>query len=357
MVDVECGLPLQEGGRSATQGLLWESVLRRSLKSGDPERVIAAIGLAEEGGACTEVLAFARIELRRLHQASLESATRSAEVAIQEEAEQQIILSCAAKLVSGIECVEEARAAAENLSAVAKGAECDSRDVEPTRILHQARMALQLLALFAWQRVAVSALECSSESLEGAVCVLEQALQVAARDDADVASDLAVKLQEARRQLRRTREALSPEPDDGCVQIEVAGSRPGTPCRPRTPTQVISPAAARLPAPMSMILDPDEEMGCGGRLGVVARRLSPARRTASPGRVAPMMVGRSSYGNDEAIMEGGLSVHVAASILPKMSTASTTSKGGASYRRRSPLSRKGTAATGSNTSRDECALQ
>lgn len=63
-----------EGGASTTQGVLWESVLRRSLESGDAERLAAAIGLAESGGAGTEAVALARGRLQRLVEVALEAA-------------------------------------------------------------------------------------------------------------------------------------------------------------------------------------------------------------------------------------------------------------------------------------------
>lgn len=50
---------------------MWESVLRRSLQSGDQDRLEAAISLAESGGAGEEVLAAAREKLRSIATASL----------------------------------------------------------------------------------------------------------------------------------------------------------------------------------------------------------------------------------------------------------------------------------------------
>lgn len=56
------------------RGALWETVLDRSLRSGDTDRVSAAIDLADAGGASHEVLASARRQLAQLADLSLAKA-------------------------------------------------------------------------------------------------------------------------------------------------------------------------------------------------------------------------------------------------------------------------------------------
>lgn len=56
------------------RGALWETVLTRSLQSGDAERVAAAIDLAEAGGAGLDFLASARRQLAQLADLSLAQA-------------------------------------------------------------------------------------------------------------------------------------------------------------------------------------------------------------------------------------------------------------------------------------------
>jgi len=66
---------------AASRGDVWESVIRRSLQSGNPERLAAAIDLAEDGGASEEVLTDARRELARLADAGLAAAVASSSAA------------------------------------------------------------------------------------------------------------------------------------------------------------------------------------------------------------------------------------------------------------------------------------
>jgi len=68
-------------GPSATRSLLWESVLRRSLLSGDADRLEAAISLAETGGASREVLTDARKKLCSIVLASLTRARQASDAA------------------------------------------------------------------------------------------------------------------------------------------------------------------------------------------------------------------------------------------------------------------------------------
>jgi len=58
------------GLESTTTGL-WESVLRRSMQSGDVQRIQAALDLARSGGVCSHALSEAREELHRLAKAEL----------------------------------------------------------------------------------------------------------------------------------------------------------------------------------------------------------------------------------------------------------------------------------------------
>lgn len=66
---------------AASRGDVWESVIRRSLQSGNPERLAAAIDLAEDGGASEEVLTDARRELARLADVGLAAAVASSSAA------------------------------------------------------------------------------------------------------------------------------------------------------------------------------------------------------------------------------------------------------------------------------------
>jgi len=59
---------------------MWESVLASSLRGGDVGRIVAAIGLAEHGGASAERLASARGELRRLADQLLQDAILTGEL-------------------------------------------------------------------------------------------------------------------------------------------------------------------------------------------------------------------------------------------------------------------------------------
>mmetsp|Transcript_1070 Transcript_1070/g.2595 ORF Transcript_1070/g.2595 Transcript_1070/m.2595 type:complete len:252 (+) Transcript_1070:65-820(+) len=72
---------LMMDGPPLARSTLWESVLKRSLQSGDFERVEAAISLAENGGACPEVLVGARRELCRLAEVALVAATQGGDSA------------------------------------------------------------------------------------------------------------------------------------------------------------------------------------------------------------------------------------------------------------------------------------
>jgi len=65
MDDLASGSP--QPGRSS----IWESVLQRSLESGDSDRIAAALQLAEQGGADGQVLATARRRLRSLEEDAL----------------------------------------------------------------------------------------------------------------------------------------------------------------------------------------------------------------------------------------------------------------------------------------------
>merc|ERR1719482_1328752 len=60
-----------------SRGSLWDSVLQKSLETGDVDRISAAIGLAEDGGASSEMLDKARGEFKRIAEVALREALHS----------------------------------------------------------------------------------------------------------------------------------------------------------------------------------------------------------------------------------------------------------------------------------------
>mmetsp|Transcript_3641 Transcript_3641/g.11682 ORF Transcript_3641/g.11682 Transcript_3641/m.11682 type:complete len:272 (-) Transcript_3641:47-862(-) len=160
-------------GPPAARSLLWESVLKRSLLSGDVDRLEAAISLAERGGANKDVLDDARRQLCILATASLAHARQGGDATV---------------LSAAIDRAEELRGEASEL--------------------REARQELRRLA-----RTRLQSAVSSRDEAE-----LEAALRLAAAAREPNAGLIA----SAQRLLRELREPVAPpRPSEHCV-LEVA---------------------------------------------------------------------------------------------------------------------------------------
>lgn len=298
----------------STKGLLWESVLRKSIRGGDPERVVAAIGLAESGGAGHEVLNEARGQLLELLEAEL-----------------------GAKLGK----IDEALAAAKH------GSFAEDANVpfhEEDRLKYEASLRQHesdISSAVEHVEEAVAAARC--QSLFSEACTLAQGLHRAYAMLATLA-----KVRESDDSQRVQHRQSRAEPLEAS-SIDVIIEQPGTeqPVRNRSQKRADADDACD-DAHLSIAVTPADECGinlstiigvgmAAGEMGTGVpitgplaslRRGSPARRhqspdpnkmqngrRQSPGRISPMMVGRSLVpGND--ILEAGLATKKSGASFP-----------------------------------------
>lgn len=126
--DEDLAEDLDLNGNSAlhSRGSLWDSVLERSLEIGDVDRISAAIGLAEDGGASYEMLERARSEWRRIAEAALFEALRASSASQIEVARLTQALEQAVEAGACPETVLQARAHLRELKAAIRPSRCIS---------------------------------------------------------------------------------------------------------------------------------------------------------------------------------------------------------------------------------------
>eukprot|EP00929_Paragymnodinium_shiwhaense_P108785 TRINITY_DN75119_c0_g1_i1.p1 TRINITY_DN75119_c0_g1~~TRINITY_DN75119_c0_g1_i1.p1 ORF type:complete len:330 (+),score=72.12 TRINITY_DN75119_c0_g1_i1:130-1119(+) len=300
-------------GMSSSRGLLWESVLRKSLRSEDPERLVAAIGLAESGGAGDEVLHEAREKLLDLLAATL-----------------------AAKLREGEEVVAAAQNSADVMEQDIAASGAAPEDVVQGWLQHEAMLRQQETQL-------LEAMERSEEAAQHAVChsvtassdssgafatQLSAAREAIARY-AQVRSKLELRQLHRKRALQREAQQAAqeanefPSPDVVAIKRRSTSSDSEAECHVSVPIAPPPPAEDNARFPLTTMIGrvgmAAGEIGTGvpiaGSLASL-RRGSPGRRQSpdpkrsigrqSPGRLSPIMVGRSVLHAGDTL-EAGLS--------------------------------------------------
>mmetsp|Transcript_14731 Transcript_14731/g.27526 ORF Transcript_14731/g.27526 Transcript_14731/m.27526 type:complete len:328 (+) Transcript_14731:21-1004(+) len=261
-------------GPPASRGSLWEAVLERSLRSGDVDRITAAMGLAQDGGASSDMLTRARAERRRLAEEQLVSAMHSRSDGQPSGAECTLGETCdSAALAEAIKRAVEAGATAE--------------------LLHEAQMDLQKLsrgklaaALAAARATAAAAAAADSETAAPLAAAGLVDLQAALRSTQGIP---AAQLNEAKRLLRTLREIASPP----AIQPEVVVVTKQSPSPPRSEPR----GSTALP-----------QVGLQAVLRKRSTSPSHRQRGSSPGRVSPEVLGRSVSTESPSVsaLEAGL---------------------------------------------------
>mmetsp|Transcript_72400 Transcript_72400/g.132537 ORF Transcript_72400/g.132537 Transcript_72400/m.132537 type:complete len:328 (-) Transcript_72400:70-1053(-) len=261
-------------GPPASRGSLWEAVLERSLRSGDVDRITAAMGLAQDGGASSDMLTRARAERRRLAEEQLVSAMHSRSDGQPSGAECTLGETCdSAALAEAIKRAVEAGATAE--------------------LLHEAQMDLQKLsrgklaaALAAARATAAAAAAADSETAAPLAAAGLVDLQAALRSTQGIP---AAQLNEAKRLLRMLREIASPP----AIQPEVVVVTKQSPSPPRSEPR----GSTALP-----------QVGLQAVLRKRSTSPSHRQRGSSPGRVSPEVLGRSVSTESPSVsaLEAGL---------------------------------------------------
>eukprot|EP00931_Biecheleriopsis_adriatica_P066677 TRINITY_DN40975_c0_g1_i1.p1 TRINITY_DN40975_c0_g1~~TRINITY_DN40975_c0_g1_i1.p1 ORF type:complete len:288 (+),score=87.84 TRINITY_DN40975_c0_g1_i1:60-923(+) len=137
----------------------WESVLQRSLESGDADRIFAAITLAERGGASAKVLSEVRRKLRNLEEAALEDAVQGREQPV-----------TAASLVTAIEHAEDVGLVKASSLEKAQAVLQQVALADLQKALAEARVAASLAAAASSGRASAGAsVEAKAEALEVAL--------------------------------------------------------------------------------------------------------------------------------------------------------------------------------------------
>lgn len=262
-------------GPPASRGSLWEAVLERSLRSGDVDRITAAMGLAQDGGASSDMLTRARAERRRL-------------------AEEQLATAMHGRSDGQPGGAKSSSGEASDSVALAEAIERAVEAGATTELLHEAQLDLQKLskgrltaALAAARATAAAAATADSADAVASAAAGLRDLQSVLRNTQGIP---VAQLNEAKRLLRMLREIASPPAANHQLEVDIVTKQ--------------SPSPPRSEQRGSMGLP---QVGLQSVLRKRSTSPSHRQRGSSPGRVSPEVLGRRSVSTESpSALEAGL---------------------------------------------------